>query len=214
MLRHLFGAATAVALLIADPASAQSVHQEFYWRTPSMGVKINYALPAICDTATANAAATMNGMGVKFQLTGTTTHYTSQYVSADQDAGYVNIQPASGLGVIMRTQTYHYANPTPPREAIDALVLVNADRLYYVGDEVEQPTDLFCGHTLPAGGIGQRVDYQSAMTHEFGHVFGMGHRSDGSTGPCLMTQYLRAGEVKRSYCPDERSLMLGFYDAR
>jgi predicted Zn-dependent protease len=52
------------------------------------------------------------------------------------------------------------------------------------------------------------------MLHEFGHVMGMDHRTDGSTGPCVMTTYLNAGQIKRSFCADEKGLMLGFYGTR
>jgi len=208
-----FPLATCCSLITATQAQAQSIHQEMYWRAASKPVKINTSIPASCDTPTANAAATINGMGVKFQLTGSGTYFTSNYITASGDPDFVNIQDASGLGVIMRTQFYYYDNPSGPDEAIDALVLVNGDRLYY-GTETLQSTDFYCDAYVPSAGIGQRTDYQSAMLHEFGHVIGMGHRTDGTTGPCLMTQYLRSGEVKRSYCPDERGLMLGFYGAR
>lgn len=75
-------------------------------------------------------------------------------------------------------------------------------------------TDFVCGDAVTASNIGTRIDFQSALTHEFGHVMGMDHRTDGTTGPCLMATYLNAGQIKRTFCTDEKGLMLGFYGAR
>jgi predicted Zn-dependent protease len=57
-------------------------------------------------------------------------------------------------------------------------------------------------------------DASSAIVHEFGHVMGMDHRTDGSTGPCVMATYLSAGQIKRAFCADEKGLMQGFYGFR
>ena len=205
----------AILLLISQLCWAGAVPQEMYWDVSSRAVKINNSLPAACDTPSANAAATVNAIGAKFQLTGTGTWFTSTYYNADQDPDFVNVQDASGMTAIMRTIFYYYDYPTPPDKAIDATIAVDSSRIYYAGtSDVQQAGDFFCGSYIPAGGIGQLIDYESAILHEFGHIMGMGHRSDGSTGPCVMTQYLPAGQIKRSFCSDESNLMLGFYGPR
>jgi len=110
----------------------------------------------------------------------------------------------------MRTIIYGYSGPAPA-QAIDATVYVNTDRIYYDTGDTAQSTDLICGSSITPSNIGQHIDWQSAMTHEMGHVKGMDHRTDGSTGPCLMTTYLNPGQIKRSLCSDERALLVGFY---
>jgi hypothetical protein len=192
------------------PAFAGAVPQAYYFPDGSKGVKINYALPAACDANTKAAADTINAAGASFQLTGATQYYTSTYYSAQEDPDFINVQDASAMSTIMRTIIYGYAEPAPAK-AIDASVYVNADRLYYDTGDAQLSNDLICGSYITSSNIGQHIDYQSAMLHEFGHVKGMDHRTDGSTGPCLMTQYLNAGQIKRSLCPDEQGLMVGFY---
>jgi len=95
-----------------------------------------------------------------------------------------------------------------------ASVYVNTDRLYYDTGDTAQASDLLCGSSITSSNIGQHLDYQSAIVHEFGHVMGMDHRTDGTTGPCVMTTYLNAGQIKRSFCSDEKGLMVGFYGPR
>ena len=153
---------------------------------------------------------TTNAAGRSFQLTGTTQNYTSTYYSATEDPDFINIQDGSSMSAIMRTIIYGYSGPAPA-QAIDATVYVNTDRIYYDTGDTAQSTDLICGSSITPSNIGQHIDWQSAMTHEMGHVKGMDHRTDGSTGPCLMTTYLNPGQIKRSLCSDERALLVGFY---
>jgi hypothetical protein len=206
---------SAALLFQSQTCWAGAVPQEMYWPVSSKAVKINTAIPAGCDTPSANAAATINGIGAKFQLTGTGTWFTSTRYSATQDPDFINIEDASGMTAIMQTNFYYYDYPRPPDQAIDATIYVDTNRIYYAGtSDAQQSGDFFCSSYVPAGGIGQLIDYQSAMLHEFGHIMGMGHRTDGTTGPCVMTKYLPAGQIKRSFCSDEANLMLGFYGPR
>jgi hypothetical protein len=178
-------------------------------------VKINYALPVACDSNMSAAANTVNAIGSKFQLTGTTQNYTSTYYESSQDPDFLNIQDGYGMSAIMRTATWAYASSGgAPAESIDATISVNGDRLYYDSGDTVKSTDLVCGTTITSSNIGQRIDFQSAMVHEFGHVMGMDHRTDGSSGPCVMATYLAAGQIKRAFCADEKGLMLGFYGYR
>ena len=163
-----------------------------------------------CDANTKAAVDTINAAGRSFQLTGTTQNYTSTYYSATEDPDFINIQDGSSMSAIMRTIIYGYSG-SAPAQAIDATVYVNTDRIYYDTGDTAQSTDLICGSSITSSNIGQHIDWQSAMTHEMGHVKGMDHRTDGSTGPCLMTTYLNPGQIKRSLCSDERALLVGFY---
>lgn len=209
---------TAALLSQSQPSIAQvagPIPQEMYWAVASRPIKINNSLPAACDVPTANAAATVNRLGVKFQLTGAANSFTSTYYDPGGDPDYINVQDASGMSAIMSTVFSYYAKPTPPHQAIDATVYVDTNRIYYVATtDVQQTGDFSCRTEIPAGGIGGLIDYESAMLHEFGHVMGMGHRTDGTTGPCVMTRYLPSGQIKRSFCSDEASLMWGFYGPR
>ncbi|HEX8468284.1 MAG TPA: hypothetical protein VF620_10815 [Allosphingosinicella sp.] len=215
MLKKLAALACAVSSVIATPAFAGAVPQTNYYRNPVRAVKINYALPVLCDSNMSAAANTVNAIGSKFQLTGTTQNYTSTYYESSQDPDFLNIQDAYGMSAIMRTATWGYASSGgAPAESLDATISVNADRLYYDSGDTVKSTDLVCGTTITSSNIGQRIDFQSAMLHEFGHVMGMDHRTDGSTGPCVMATYLSAGQIKRAFCSDEKGLMLGFYGYR
>ena len=42
----------------------------------------------------------------------------------------------------------------------------------------------------------------------------MDHRTDGSTGSCVMAAYVNAGQIRRTFCADEKGLMVGFYGTR
>ncbi|HEX8125968.1 MAG TPA: hypothetical protein VF548_10340 [Allosphingosinicella sp.] len=214
MLKKLAALACAVSSVIATPAFAGAVPQTNYYRNPVRAVKINLALPVLCDSNMKAAADTVNAIGSKFQLTGTTQNYTSTYYGSDEDPDFLNIQDGAGMSAIMRTATAYYDTAGIPDESIDATIAVNADRLYYDSGDTVKSTDLVCGTTVTSSNIGQRIDFQSAMLHEFGHVMGMDHRTDGSTGPCVMATYLSAGQIKRAFCSDEKGLMLGFYGYR
>lgn len=200
-----------LAIANAAPAFAGPIPQPYYFPNGSKGVKINYALPVLCDTNTKAAVDTINASGRSFQLTGTTQNYTSTYYSATEDPDFINIQDGSGISSIMRTIIYGYSSPPTPAQAIDATVYINTDRIYYDTADTAQSTDLVCGTSITSSNIGQHIDWQSAMLHEMGHVKGMDHRTDGSTGSCVMTTYLSGGQIKRSLCSDERGLLVGFY---
>ncbi|MDR6790556.1 hypothetical protein J2Y58_003939 [Sphingomonas sp. BE138] len=210
MIRKSALLACVLALANAAPAFAGPIPQPYYFPNGSRGVKINYALPAACDANTKAAVDTINAAGRSFQLTGTTQNYTSTYYSATEDPDFINIQDGSSMSAIMRTIIYGYSGPAPA-QAIDATVYVNTDRIYYDTGDTAQSTDLICGSSITSSNIGQHIDWQSAMTHEMGHLKVMDHRTDGSTGPCSMTTYLNPGQIKRSLCSDERALLVGFY---
>lgn len=213
MLKSLIAASLACATVLSSAAYAGPIPQNYYYRT-SQNVKINYALPVSCDTNIGAAAAAVNGLGTKFQLTGARNYYTSTYYDANQDPGFVNVQDASSMSSLMTTQRSYIVGSTTPYETTDSSVYINADRLYYDSGDTVKSTDFVCGDAVTASNIGTRIDFQSALTHEFGHVMGMDHRTDGTTGPCLMATYLNAGQIKRTFCTDEKGLMLGFYGAR
>src|SRR5690349_5861964 len=123
MIKKLAALACAASFLTAAPAFAGSVPQTGYYRNPVRAVKINYALPVLCDSNMKAAADTVNAIGSKFQLTGTTENYTSTYYSAQQDPDFLNIQDASGMSALMQTTTWSYASsPGIPAESIDATI--------------------------------------------------------------------------------------------
>jgi hypothetical protein len=85
---------------------------------------------------------------------------------------------------------------------------------YFNPGEVEQATDFHCGTQLPSGGLGSKTDFQTAILHEFGHVLGFNHRTDGATGPCVMAASVVRGVVKRTPCADERQRLVTAYGAK
>lgn len=175
-------------------------------------VKIHNELPPICDGDTIRAASTVNNMGTKLVLTGTGDYYDYGAVpTAYDDPEFLNIV-AGSTSSLMTTEIWWTDTGRSPVPYNDARVVVNSDRVYYAGTD-RRDGDFACG-TVTSANIGGRIDYESAMVHEFGHFMGMAHRTDGATGTCVMAQYLNAGQIRRSFCSDETALMRGFYGLR
>lgn len=210
MLKSLIAGSLSFMAVLSTPLQAGAIPQNYYYRT-SQNVKINYALPVLCDTNIAAAGATVNNLGTKFQLTGARNYYTSTYYAANQDPGFVNVQDASSMSSLMMTQRSYIVSSSTPYETTDSTVYINTDRLYYDAGDTVQSTDFVCGDNVTTSNIGTRLDFQSALVHEFGHVMGMDHRTDGTTGSCVMATYLNASQIRRAFCADEKGLMVGFY---
>ncbi len=205
-------------ILGVSPASAQVSFTTEPWNVTSKPVMVNYRVPAGCDAPTQAAATTWNNAGARFQITGVGQNYTSTYIDENNnpDYNYINIQDASGLASNTPMQTISTSVSSGGRWVRgDANIYVNTTMIYYYDPgETQQPTDFYCATTVPSGGIGSQTDYQTAMLHEFGHAIGFNHRTDGSTGPCIMAASVPRGTIKRTICADERQRMVSVYGAR
>lgn len=207
---------TLIITLMSSPAMAAGVGQSGYVKrivdNQVQKVKIHNELPPICDGDTIRAANTVNAMGTKFVLTGTGDNFDYGAVpTAYDDPEFLNIV-AGNTSALMVTEIWWTNTGSSPVPYNDARVVVNANRIYYTGTQ-NRDGDFACG-TLTSANLGKRFDYESAMVHEFGHFMGMAHRSDGTTGSCVMATYLNQGQIRRSFCSDEVALMTGFYGRR
>ena len=205
----------AVCFGLGTAVSAQSIQQQGYVKrivdNQVQYVRIHEELPPICDDDTIRAATTVNEIGSEFVLTGAGDHFKyGTKPSYTDDPEFLDIVPGSTS--VMSTEIWWVDNGSRPVPYYGARVVVNANRFYYSVRE-EQAGDFACG-TVTSSNIRQRIDYESAMLHEFGHFMGMYHRSDGTTGPCVMSRYITQGQIKRDFCGDEEGLMLGFYGTR
>jgi hypothetical protein len=205
------------ALLSTVPAQAQVAFTPEPWAVTSKPVLINYSLPAGCDGPTTAAANTLNSVGARFQITGSGQYYTDVYINpqGDSDKANINIQDDYGLASSVPMRKIHYSEYVGRWVRADADIFVNGNMLYYFDPgEVQESTDFYCAATLPSGGLGSMTDYQTAMLHEMGHVVGFEHRTDSSTGPCVMAAYVARGTVKRALCDDEKRKFVAVYGAR
>ncbi len=96
-------------------------------------------------------------------------------------------------------------------QIIDANVYVNDAYILYA-NETPREKDLWCETTTT--GMSTRSDFESVMIHEFGHVSGLEHRTDGTTGPCVMTTSYTPGKIRRSFCTDEAAKLRTVYGVR
>jgi hypothetical protein len=209
-------AASCLTAATAAFAQTDTVPRPYKWpaSTQVQTVKINYAMPISCDQNIRRSADAINALGTKMQLIGATQNYTSTYYQPRQDYGYVNIQDASGLDyqTIMRT-SIAWSGSTYPYRIDDTIVSVNYSRLYYGYESNSQSDDLAC-YTVTASNIGTQIDFESAMIHEFGHVMGMDHRTGSYYGDCVMHTWLQPSQIRRTFCNDEKQLMISTYGSR
>ncbi len=205
----------ALSLAIAAPTSAQNIQQQGYVvriiNDQTQYVRIHNELPPICDGDTIDAANTVNAIGSEFVLTGAGEHFKYGTIPSHTDEPeFLDVVPGSTS--VMSTEIWWRDNGTSPVPYYGARVVVNPNRFYY-SVRTERDGDFACGN-VTSSNIGNAIDYESAMVHEFGHFMGMYHRNDGSTGPCVMARYITQGQIKRQFCSDEKGLMLGFYGSR
>jgi hypothetical protein len=180
----------------------------------SKPVRIQNNIPAGCDPSTSAAASTWNSAS-KFQISGVAQNYTSASATdtTATDPSYIDIRGSSNLSSTNPMYAISLSMTSVGRT--DSDIFVNTNMLYYLNPgEVNNATDFYCGTTLLSGGIGSQTDYQTAILHEFGHVLGFNHRTDGATGPCVMAASVARGVVKRTPCTDERQRLVTTYGAK
>jgi hypothetical protein len=212
------------SLLAAAPAAAQTnppISEKYDVATRD--VKIHDSMPIFCDSPTVAAANTINAANANIRLTNTGNIFGPEWINDNyREDQYINIVPATmnGYGASATTATTIRYSEAPYwawetyGQILDSNIYVNHDLLYYgSGTDTQQTYDLFCSESFQ-GTIGQKADYQSVMLHEMGHALGFRHRTDGTTGPCVMAEYLARGTFKRAFCADETAKLREVYGTR
>lgn len=216
---------TVLALLGAvsigsTPAWAQSQPPIYAsWYVNQMPVWIHYDLPPICDEPTYRAAATWNNVGAAFTLvTSNQYFYGTSILGGQRDPSRINLETSGALpdGKFMRAYLYVDAGQYDPNfgyhKIVDVDIYVNADYLYYT-ESGAGTHGFYCGISLPS----HKLDYQSAMVHEFGHALGLDHYSfdvQDSYKHCIMYRYLGTGAIRRNPCSAEAAQLRNIYGSR
>jgi hypothetical protein len=158
--------------------------------------------PPAGDTPTRAAAATWTNVGSRFQLVdGGFTSVTENYQNASYDTPGVQIstRPASFYNDCCWHALTWWTLATTTT-ASDADITVNNDRIaaghYYYGTG-----------TPPSN----QYDYQSLLTHEFGHVAGFQHDPDSTHTTCVMRSNLLPAQLKRTPCGAEATALRNKY---
>lgn len=173
-------------------------------------VRIHEELPPICDVNVIRAATTANGIGSEFYLTGAGDHFKYGTVPTVFDEPQFLEVVLANTSVMTLETWWDQSASAAPYPYFAARVMINGNRFYY-SVRSEQDGDFACGDGVSSTNIRKRIDFETAILHEFGHFAGLYHRWDGDTGPCVMAKYIRQGEIKREYCSDEKNYILGFY---
>lgn len=178
----------------------------------SRPVIIYSGLPAACDDPVGRAANTWNAAGANFVFTGAGITWSQ---NAYNDGTGINIISAvlDGYGASVTTATTIYSMASATIIA-DSDVKVNNDLIYYPQTtDTKKPYDFWCNDIIQ-GPIWSMADYESTILHELGHTVGFGHRTDGTTGPCVMAASMARGTLKRSLCTDEAQKLRAVYGVR
>ena len=212
-IRLLIAGASLSACAVAQAAQAQTnPPATTKYNMTSRPVIIYSGLPAACDDPVGRAASTWNAAGANFVFTDAGVRWSQ---SAYNDGTGINIISAvlDGYGANVTTATTIYSMASATIIA-DSDVKVNNDLIYYPQTtDVKRPYDFWCNEIIQ-GPIGSMADYESTILHELGHAVGFGHRTDGTTGPCVMAAAMARGTLKRSLCTDEAQKLRSVYGVR
>lgn len=213
MIRSLASAIMALSLFQAQIAAAQvNPPSTAKYNMTSRPVIIYSGLPASCDDPVGRAAATWNNAGANFVFTDAGIRWSQ---SAYNDGTGINIISAvlDGYGANVTTASTIYTMASSTIIA-DSDVKVNNDLIYYPQTtDTKKPYDFLCNEIIQ-GSIGSMADYESTILHELGHAVGFGHRTDGTTGPCVMAAAQARGTMKRALCADEAQKLRTVYGTR
>lgn len=213
------------ALMTPVTTMAQSLSSNWPLMSPyrALPVKVHTSVTSNCASATNNAAAAWNGTNstVILQTPSTTSTripaLTAGASSSATEPGVINVQDeSSNFGsAIMRTVVATQANGTT---IVDANIYIRNDYLYYATTAGRQSTTYTIGKGYdcpsPASTLARvnHYDYQTAITHEFGHAVGFADSTSAST--CPMFQTLGVGQNKRSICSSEKMAIIAIYGSK
>ena len=190
-------------ILLGFCLSGAAVAQVMPYRmtTNQVTYQINYNAPYQGDAATRTAAATWTNLGSRFQLVDggfTSVDEANQYASSDVPGVQISTRPASFYPNDPYWHALTWWTLATTTTASDADITLNADRIaagaYYYGTG-----------TPPSN----QYDYQSVLTHEFGHVAGFQHDPNSTT--CVMRPKQLVAELKRTPCAAEATALRNKY---
>jgi hypothetical protein len=213
MKSRFIGSLAAASALLALPgvAVAQQPPMPNKWDVSSRTITIDEKLPYICDNPFIAARDTINQLDPNFQISSRWAPYSSGSHSM------LSYQPKGYGGTVpLATTLKSYTSPAYFWESkgtlVDADIDVNADLIYWPAttDQV-RAYDLHCDSTAQGAFTQWSADYQSALLHELGHFSGMEHRTDTTTGPCVMHEQAPRGSFRRIFCSDEKTTFQSTY---
>lgn len=205
-----FLAATSALLAVPGAALAQQPPMPSKWDVSSREITIDENLPYICDNPFIAARDTVNALDPNFRISSHWGPFTSGPEST------LSYQPKGYGGTVTIATTFSDVDGGNFWESygqiIDADIEVNADLIYWPAttDQVRY-YDLHCDSAAQGAFTQWSADYQSALLHELGHFSGMEHRTDTSTGPCVMHEQAPRGSFRRIFCSDEKTTFQSTY---
>lgn len=159
--------------------------------------------PIAGDAPTRAAAATWTNLGSRFQLVDggyTSVDEASQYASSDTPGVQISTRPASFYPSDAYWLALTWWTLATTTTASDADITLNADRI--------AAGIFYYGTGAPPS---NQYDYQSVLTHEFGHVAGFQHDTDSTHTTCVMRPKQFAAELKRTPCSVEVTALKNKY---
>lgn len=203
---------TAITLMVSSSIAAAQVTLTNKWDSEERQVIVDSHLPIGCDNATLNARDTLRQVNPAMNILFTW--------AALPDAGPDNttaVNRASfgyGTAVVLGQTNSTASGPgfyQTYGSFVDADILMNHDMIYWpVTTDTSKTYDLWCDSGEVAF-TSTQTDYQSVFLHELGHLVGFKHRTDATSGTCMMHQNSRRGLYNRSLCPDEQSALQNAY---
>lgn len=192
-----------IAASFSSAANAQTVSAK--WATLTKPVFIHTTMPSGCDTDVGRAVTAWNNAGAKFTYTfDRATNLTTTRGTASSVA-YPVIEDGTTSSSAALMTTYRYTTGSTITETD---IIVKAEYLWYNSD---QSGGKF--HCTPTGTAAPstKYDYQTAISHELGHAFGMDH---GGSTSCIMYASLGLATMRRTACSTEATAMRTAYGTR
>lgn len=199
--KFCLAAALAGSLIAASAATAQ-VPAPYKLSSNTRALLLHFDMPAGCDPYVTASVNAWNGAGSRFRYSFSQSNSLTGDFDNLTNSSRTTIQPGV-TDAIMSTR-----RRTSGNTLLDSDVIVSEARL-------------FCGttsSTRQSGGqfhcsvsstvASDKLDFQTAMTHELGHALGLDHTYDRA---CSMYLYQTFAEVRRTLCADERTAIRGVY---
>lgn len=208
-------------ILCAAATPAQAVDPEIvYTWGVGVGTKpvyIHSSMPSLCDNPVLYGINVWNAVGAKFAFTWPSnpiTAYRESEQTVTQDRASITIEPATFAGSTLMATNTNRASSTS-YTLIDADIKVNENLLFYGGSGTGG--EFHCAATANTTPPSNKVDYQSAMTHELGHALGFQPAAIGEyydNPDCVMYYGLARGVINRTTCVGEYNEFRSAYGIR
>lgn len=193
-------AGLALVCLPTGPLLAQTMTAKF--GTTSKWIRLHTAMPAGCDSALGRAAATWNAQPVNFNWIWDPVNslWGDRWTSGNPE--YI-IEDGVTSSSTALASTYRTGSGT----ITQSHTIVKGEYLWYYGGE---SGGLFYCPATAGTTPSTQWDYQTTMTHELGHAFGM---TDGGASTCVMygTQGKGTAGQRRALCSTEATAFRNAY---